>query len=124
MEGLHLDRRAPAADRPADGLIVNWNNRPAPGWGAADDNWSYGSSHRVQLLSAGLARQPKHDLASVTSAMNAAATQDLRNVQLVPTLTSLLAGAPAPSPRAARMFALLQAWSARRSSRSTATSTG
>ena len=54
---------------------------PAPGWGAADDNWSYGSIHRVRLLTRRpRASTPKHDLASVTSAMNAAATQDLRSV--------------------------------------------
>jgi acyl-homoserine lactone acylase PvdQ len=107
----------PQQANPSSGLIVNWNNRPAPGWGAADDNWSYGSSHRVRLLTDGLAKQPKHDLASVTSAMNAAATQDLRNVQLVPTLDSLLAGVPAPSARAARMLALLDAWRTNGSSR-------
>ena len=32
------------------------------------------------MLNAGLAKAQTHDLASVTSAMNAAATQDLRSV--------------------------------------------
>jgi acyl-homoserine lactone acylase PvdQ len=32
----------PQQVNPSTGQIVNWNNRPAPGWGAADDNWSYG----------------------------------------------------------------------------------
>ena len=26
---------------------MNWNNRPAPGWGAADDNWAYGYRKRA-----------------------------------------------------------------------------
>ena len=69
----------PQQVNPGSGLIVNWNNRPAPGWGAADDNWSYGSTQRVRMLEAGIAKRGVHDLASVTSAMNAAATQDLRD---------------------------------------------
>jgi acyl-homoserine lactone acylase PvdQ len=102
---------------PPTGMLVNWNNRPAPHWGAADDNWSYGSVQRVQMLMAGLAKRDKHDLASVVSAMNAAATQDLRSVALTPVLQSLLSAAPAPSARAARMLELLAAWRAAGSSR-------
>ena len=40
---------------PPSGVLVNWNNRPAPKWGAADDNWSYGSVQRVRMLLDGLA---------------------------------------------------------------------
>jgi acyl-homoserine lactone acylase PvdQ len=116
-KGFLAPGKHPQQVDPPTGLIVNWNNRPAPGWGAADDNWSYGSSHRVRLLTDGLAKRPQHDLASVTSAMNAAATQDLRNVQLTPTLSALLAGVPAPSPRAQSMLDLLEAWRAAGSSR-------
>jgi len=102
---------------PPSGLLVNWNNRPAPRWGAADDNWSYGAVQRVQLLQGNLATRDKHDLATVTSAMNAAATQDLRSVALTPILAELLRGTPAPSPRAARMLQLLEEWRAAGSSR-------
>jgi acyl-homoserine lactone acylase PvdQ len=102
---------------PPSGLLVNWNNRPAPQWAAADDNWADGSTQRVQLLLAGLATRQTHDLASVVSAMNGAATQDLRSVVLTPTLAAVLANAPAPSARAQRMLALLQAWVATGSSR-------
>ena len=38
------------ATTPADGTIVNWNNKPAAGWEAADDSWGYGSVHRNNLL--------------------------------------------------------------------------
>jgi hypothetical protein len=69
------------------------------------------------MLLDGLASRGTHDLASVTSAMNAAATQDLSSVALTPTLAKLLTAAPAPSPRAARMLALLEAWLAGGSSR-------
>ena len=102
---------------PPSGLLVNWNNRPAPGFGAADDNWSYGSSQRVKMLLDGLATRPQHDLASVTSAMNAAATQDIRSVVVTPLLQNVLKSAPAPSPRAQRMLDLLVAWRANGSSR-------
>ena len=40
---------------PASGEIVNWNNKPAAGFPAADDNFSYGSVHRVDLLDKGVA---------------------------------------------------------------------
>jgi hypothetical protein len=69
------------------------------------------------MLTDGLAKRDKHDLASVTSAMNAAATQDLRSIALTPVLTDLLSAVPAPSPRAARMLAILKEWRAAGSSR-------
>jgi len=31
------------------GTLTNWNNAPAPGWGAADNQYAYGSTHRVAL---------------------------------------------------------------------------
>ena len=94
--GTLPSRKLPQQVNPAGGALLNWNNSPAPGFGAADDNWSYGSLHRVSLLQGQIARRDKHDLASVTSAMNAAATQDLRSTALTPTLSTLLRGGPAP----------------------------
>src|SRR3954452_11679718 len=102
---------------PPSGTLVNWNNRPAPGWAAADDNWAYGSVQRVRLLNDGLAKAQTHTLASVTSAMNAAATQDLRSVALTPVITKLLEAAPSRSARATRLLALLNEWRAAGSSR-------
>ena len=108
----------PFQTNPASGVLINWNNRPAPGWGAADDNWSYGSTQRVRMLEAGIAKRGVHDLASVTSAMNAAATQDLRSVALTPVVDKLLRAHPAgATPRATRMLDLLVAWRAAGSSR-------
>ena len=93
------------------GAILNWNNRPAPQWGASDENWNWGSVQRVDMLASHIAKRREHDLASVTAAMNAAATQDLRSFALTPKLSALLrAGGPAPSPRAQRMLELLEAW--------------
>jgi acyl-homoserine lactone acylase PvdQ len=115
--GWLSDAGHPQQINPRSGTLINWNNKTARGFEAADDAWNYGSIHRVDLLTSELAKRRRHDLASVTSAMNAAATQDLRSVRLTPTLARVLAGGPAPSPRAARMLELLQAWRREGSSR-------
>ena len=115
--GTLASRKLPQQVNPPGGALINWNNSPAPGFGAADDNWAYGTLHRVSLLQNQIARRPKHDLASVTGAMNAAATQDLRSTALTPTLSTLLRGGPAPSARAQRMLELLETWRANSSSR-------
>ncbi|HSK57813.1 MAG TPA: penicillin acylase family protein, partial [Actinomycetospora sp.] len=107
----------PQAVSPASGTIVNWNNKPAPGFTAADDQWSYGSVQRVDLLRAGLARRRLHTPASVVGVMNRAATQDLRNVELTPVLAEVLRGGPAPSARAQAALQLLLDWNREGSSR-------
>jgi acyl-homoserine lactone acylase PvdQ len=107
----------PQQKNPSTGALVNWNNRPAPQFGAADNDWEHGSLHRNRLLEAGIAKRDKHDPASVVGAMNLAATQDLRSFGLTPPLAALLSGSPAPSARAQRMLELLQAWTASGSSR-------
>ncbi len=99
---------------PARGRIVNWNNNVAKGFGAADDEWMRaGEIGRVDLLNKNLDRlgsNGKWTIAEVTSAMNAAATQDVRAIDTVPLLSQLLAGTQAPNARDAEMLRLLQAW--------------
>ena len=107
----------PQQINPSSGLLVNWNNKSARGFEAADNAWNYGSVHRVDLLNRQLARRKVHDLASVTSAMNAAATQDLRSARLTQTIRRVLLSGPAPTDRAARMLRLLEAWRKAGSSR-------
>jgi len=97
---------------PASGQIVNWNNKPAAAFAAADDNWSYGSVHRVQLLNNALPKG-KTTPAGVVSAMNLAATTDLR-ANLVPRLAKMLANGSAPNARDAQLLQLLQAWNGSR----------
>ncbi len=99
------------------GVLNNWNNKPARGFPAADDQWSYGSIQRVDLLNRNTNKVKRHTLATLTGAMNAAATQDVRAITFVPTLASVLRGSPAPSPRAMRMLELLEAWRAKGGSR-------
>ena len=105
------------AVNPASGVIVNWNNKPAAGVGASDEKFSYGSVQRVTLLGTKIARSKQHTLASVTSAMNEAATQDLRAVRVWPTIRGVLAGGTAPSVRASQAVALVDMWLSTGSSR-------
>ncbi len=99
---------------PARGRIVNWNNNIAKGFGAADDEWMRaGQVGRVDLLNKNLNRlevNGKWTVAQVTSAMNAAASQDVRAIDTVPLLSQLLAGTKAPNARDAEMLQLLDAW--------------
>jgi acyl-homoserine lactone acylase PvdQ len=103
----------PQSIDPRGGQLVNWNNKPALGFAAADDEFGYGSTYRVQLLEQGLAahrRGGKLDLAGVTGAMNQAATQDLRDVLIFPVIKAVLDTGPAPSARDAQIVSLLDQW--------------
>jgi acyl-homoserine lactone acylase PvdQ len=99
------------------GVLNNWNNKPARGFPAADDQWSYGSIQRVDLLNRNTNKHQRNTLATLTGAMNAAATQDVRAITFVPLLSEVLRGAPAPSARSMRMLELLEAWRAKGGSR-------
>jgi acyl-homoserine lactone acylase PvdQ len=110
---LSLDRH-PHEVGPANELFLNWNNKPAPEWGAASDNYSYGPVHRVQLYTGF-----KHNMteAQDASIMNRAATQDLRGVKVWPVILKVLAGGPAPSPLAQEAAKLVTEWVGRGASR-------
>jgi acyl-homoserine lactone acylase PvdQ len=99
------------------GVMNNWNNKPARGFPAADDQWAYGSIGRVELLNDNTNKVRKHTLATLTGAMNAAATQDVRAMEFVPVLARLLKGGTPPSARASRMLELLEEWRAQGGSR-------
>ncbi len=101
---------------PPAGVILNWNNKPAQDVGAADSNFSYGPVHRVDLLTPKIARTRKHTLASVVGAMNEAATQDLRVVEVWPVIRAVLGGT-APTARAGAAARLVDAWLAAGGSR-------
>jgi acyl-homoserine lactone acylase PvdQ len=102
---------------PGSGMITAWNNRPARGYSAPDDQWSWGMVQRVQLLRSALERFKKHNVASVVGAMNQAATQDLRAVLVWPSVKAMLARGAAPSPRDTQMVSILDAWRNRGASR-------
>jgi hypothetical protein len=54
-------------------MLNNWNNKPARGFPASDNQWSYGPLSRVNLLNQNTAKHRKHTLAALAGAMNAAA---------------------------------------------------
>jgi acyl-homoserine lactone acylase PvdQ len=117
-KGLLSAAGHPHEANPASGALVNWNNKPAADFGSSDSEWSYGSIHRVQMLNAGIAAKPTHDLASVVSAMNKAATQDIRDTGTVlDGILGVLATGPPPNARDAQMVGLLGTWRASGSSR-------
>jgi acyl-homoserine lactone acylase PvdQ len=102
---------------PRSGVILNWNNKPASNVGAADSNFSYGSVQRVDLLRSAVASRKRYSLATLTGAMNKAATQDLRTVRVWPTIRAVLQTGPAPSARAEAAASLLDNWRLNGSSR-------
>jgi acyl-homoserine lactone acylase PvdQ len=110
---LPLDRH-PHMIVPRSDTLTNWNNKPAPGWGAASDNYAYGAVHRVQLYT-GFAKG-MHENNDV-SIMNRAATEDLRTVAVWPIIRRVLNGGRAPSKLAAQAAALIDRWRTGGSSR-------
>jgi acyl-homoserine lactone acylase PvdQ len=80
---------------PRQGYFVSWNNKPAPRFAAADDQYGYGQIYRSIML----VRQLKHQLAvhhgrvtraNVVDAMETAASQDLDAVTVIPQLLAFV----------------------------------
>jgi acyl-homoserine lactone acylase PvdQ len=110
-----LARHARGAN-PKSGVILNWNNKPAAGFASSDDNWAYGPVQRVQLLRNAVAPRRVHTLASLVGAMNRAATQDLREVAVLPAVMKLIDGS-APSAFDNQLLGLMFSWLQRGASR-------
>jgi hypothetical protein len=99
---------------PPSGFFVSWNNKPAPGFAAADDQYGYGQVFRSimlvdQLKAQFAAHGGKVTRAQVVQAMETAASQDLDGLTVVPLLLTLLAGRPQPAGVSA-MLTQLQSW--------------
>ncbi|MGZ6705772.1 MAG: penicillin acylase family protein [Solirubrobacteraceae bacterium] len=109
-KGYLAASKHPQVINPSSGYIVNWNNKPAKDFPASDERWSENSLQRVGLLTGELDRRSKQSLATVLASANAAATEDVRIVELWPTLKAMLARGKAPSARAKKLVAILQAW--------------
>jgi len=112
---LHTSDRIPFTAHPQaidPTFLVSWNNKQAPHFSAADDKYSFGSVYRMQLIrnfvEADLAGGKKMEPAQLVSAMDEAATQDIRSVQLWPTLKQAL-GSPS-DPQLQNAIAELDAW--------------
>ena len=104
---LSLEQHPHEVD-PAGNTLLNWNNKPAPEWGAASDNFSYGPVYRVQMFKG---FKPGMDEADDASIMNRAATQDFRAVTDWPLIARVLAAQPAPSKLAQEAVSEVTSWS-------------
>ena len=99
---------------PAQGFFVSWNNKPAPGFSAADDQFGYGQVYRSillvdQLQAAFAANRAGVVRAQVVQAMETAASQDLDGVAVLPLLLQYVQGRTEPAGVSA-MLAMLQSW--------------
>ncbi len=104
----------PHAINPKSGFLTNWNNKPAPGWSAADNNYGYGPVFRVQSLTDRLLAAIQEDevrQADVVNAMEDAATVDLDGSQLVAQVAMVLQGAHL-TPLQSQVLGLLRGWAA------------
>ena len=101
---LREDEHPHAVSGPG-GLLLNWNNRSAPGFMHGDDA-PFGSVHRVEMFD----RFPRRvRLADDVGIMNRAATEDVRS-PVWPVISRVLRTGPAPSARHKRVLDLLDDW--------------
>jgi acyl-homoserine lactone acylase PvdQ len=112
--GFLAPKAHPQAINPSSGVLLNWNNRPAPNWGASDDNFGWSSTQRVELFG-GL--RSKVTAPQLVSVMNRAATEDLRAVEVWPLIKDVLATGPAPDATTQQAADLVSHWSAAGGSR-------
>jgi acyl-homoserine lactone acylase PvdQ len=87
-------------------LLLNWNNKAAPGWMHGDDA-HFGSVQRVELFGP-FPRRPR--INDVVGVMNKAATQDRTGVLVWPVIRSMLGHARAPDANTARAVKLIDNW--------------
>jgi acyl-homoserine lactone acylase PvdQ len=120
-KGFLTEKQHPHQADPPSGYILNWNNKPAPMWGAADGTYGWGSAQRVELFTGFPA---KSKLENVAGVMNGAATRDLRGSINWPVIKRVLAKTDAPSPLAAAAAAQVDEWVANGADRLDTTGNG
>jgi Penicillin amidase len=99
---------------PPQGFFDSWNNKPAPLFSASDSEYGYGPVYRVQLLTAQIRHQfavhhGKITRADLVQAMEAAASQDLDGLTILPALLRAVHGLRLPAG-VTQMLAALRAW--------------
>jgi acyl-homoserine lactone acylase PvdQ len=106
----------PQQTNPPSGQLVSWNNKPAPGFAAADDQWGYGPVYRSQPLADRVARVST--LPELVGAVQNAATVDTRAERVLPALLNALGEVNTDTdPLLAEAIALLRGWSDHREDR-------
>ena len=104
---LRQDQHPHAVGGPG-GLLLNWNNRSAPGFMHGDDE-PYGSAQRVELFDQYPSQVTLPDNVSI---MNRAATEDVRS-PVWPVVSRVLRSGRIPSARDAQVIGILDDWVAR-----------
>jgi acyl-homoserine lactone acylase PvdQ len=93
--------------------LTSWNNKQAPGYRAADDNFGFSSIYRSLLLDreidAALANGGKMSLSELVDAMEEAGTVDLRGREVLPFMLDVV-GTPS-DPGLLNAVNTLRAWS-------------
>ncbi len=90
---------------------VSWNNKQAPKWAAADDQYGYGAVFRSQLIANHITadlRAGKMNVAQLVQTMDLAATEDIRIEKLWPLLRQVIGHVSNPALAAA--VGELNAW--------------
>jgi acyl-homoserine lactone acylase PvdQ len=87
-------------------LLLNWNNKAAPGWMHGDDG-HFGSVQHVELFGP-VPKRPR--INDVVGGMNKAATQDVMGVVVWPAIRAMLRRGNAPDAQTAKAVALIDAW--------------
>jgi acyl-homoserine lactone acylase PvdQ len=109
-QGWLSDAAHPQGINPPKGYLTNWNNKQAPGWGMADDEWGHSGTHRVDLLAdrlqANIDSGQKMDRSDVVGVMMDSATVDLRAEKLLPLALAVVGN----DPQNQAAVALLRQW--------------
>jgi acyl-homoserine lactone acylase PvdQ len=99
----------PQQVNPPAGFLVSWNNKQAPEFSAADDQWGYGPVHRSEALSdrmSQLAATGGVTTVDMVAAVQDAATVDSRAFYTLPSLLDVVGD----DPSLADATALLRSW--------------
>lgn len=108
-EGFVATEDHPQELNPAKGYSTSWNNKPARDWRAADSNYSFSSTFRVDMLDKGLTEaliagpMTPGDMVEV---MGDAGYTDLRGQEVLPLALQLIGAEPSLAPT----LAVLSDW--------------
>src|SRR5207253_2369676 len=96
-----------------NGYFTNWNNKGAPGFSAADNNFAYGPVYRVQSLSdrvKAILSKRKATPVDIVNAMEDGGSVDLDGAQLIGPVTSVLKDVKLTTAEQ-QVLGILQTWS-------------
>ena len=97
----------------SNGYFTNWNNKGAPGFSAADNNFAYGPVYRVQSLSdrvKAILSKRKATPVDIVNAMEDGGSVDLDGAQLIGPVTSVLKDVKLTTAEQ-QVLGILQTWS-------------